>query len=88
MRPSIELPPDDPADAPTPRQQAFLNRHRLQPDRPVDFYEAAQTIGRFIRDRRQLAPTPRQEKLLKAHGKWREGMTRGEAFDQIQRLLA
>jgi hypothetical protein len=30
----------------------------------------------------------RQEQFLKDYGRWRNGMTRGEAFDLIGRILA
>jgi hypothetical protein len=46
----------------------LLNRHNLNPDRPIDYHEAAHTIGRFVRDRRQLLPTDKQKELLKSHG--------------------
>jgi hypothetical protein len=88
MRRSPEQPPDPPPCAPTERQEAFLARHRIYPDRPLDFYEASDVIGRFVRVRRQMSPTVRQEKFLKDRGKWRDGMTRGEAFDLIGRILA
>jgi hypothetical protein len=42
--------------------------------------------GYFVRDRRQMSPTVRQETFLRDHGRWRDGMTRGEAFDLIGRL--
>lgn len=87
MRFSPEQPPDPLPCSPTHKQQAFLARHNLHPDDPDDFYEAAYTIGQFIQSRRRLPPTPRQEKLLKEHGKWRDGMTRGKAFDLLNRLL-
>ncbi len=74
--------------SPTSRQQAFMARHELHLDHPVDFYEAAHTIGQFVDFRRQLPPTARQEKFLKEKGKWRDGMSRGEAFDLIKRIVA
>ncbi len=74
--------------SPTDKQQAFLNRHNLNTDRPLDFYDAACTIERFVRARRQMSPTVRQERFLKERGKWKEGMTRGEAYDLIRVLLA
>ena len=91
------LPPTDPTDpntfdpdfcTPTRKQEDFLDRHRLHPDRAVDFYEAAHTIRTFVDFRRQLTPTAKQEKLLREHGKWRDGMTRGQAFDQIRALFS
>jgi hypothetical protein len=84
--------PDQPADlpdcSPTRKQRAFLNRHQLQPDRPLDFDDAAHTIGRFITERRQLSPTDKQERFLRQRGKWRDGLTRGEAHDLIGHILA
>ena len=88
------LSPSDPTDhdpdfcTPTRRQEDFMDRNRLQPDHPVDFYEAAHTIRTFVDSRRQLSPTVKQEKLLREHGKWRDGMTRGQAFDQIRALFS
>ena len=75
-------------NAPTERQEAFLRRNNIHPDHPLDFYEASHAINRFVHTRRQLSPTVRQEKLLKKHGQWRQGMTRGEAFDRMKQILA
>lgn len=89
MRRSPEMPADLPDETPTRKQQAFLDRHHLQPDdRPLDFHEAAKAIGKFVRGCRALAPTDRQKEFLKKRGKWREGMSRGEAFDLIRCLTA
>jgi hypothetical protein len=88
MRRSPEQPPDPLPCAPTERQEAFLARNKINPDRPPDFYEASHVSGRFVRARRQMSPTVHQEQFLKDHGKWRHGMTRGEAFDRIGRILA
>jgi len=80
---------DDPEPCtPTEKQQAFLDRHHLQPDRPLDFYEASHTINQYVSNRRQLPPTVNQIKVLKEHGKWREDMDRGEAFDAIKAIYA
>jgi hypothetical protein len=73
-------------DSPTRKQQAFLDRHNLCPEQPIDYHEAAHVIGRFVHDRRQLSPTERQKEFLKAQGQWRDGMSRGEAFDLIRRI--
>jgi hypothetical protein len=72
---------------PTRRQAAFLERHDLDPEGQLDYYGAMSHINRFINARRQLAPTPRQIQLLKARGLWRDGMTRGEAFDLIRNKI-
>ena len=72
--------------SPTRPQQAFLLRDKLQPNHKIDFYEASHVIGQFVHARRQLSPTDRQVKFLKEHGKWRDGMNRGEVFDLIQRI--
>ena len=74
--------------AATHKQEAFLNRNNLHPDRPIDRYEAAHKIGTFVDSRRLLSPTVKQESLLRELGKWREGMNRGEAFDLIRRHYA
>lgn len=87
MRHSPEQPPELPHCSPTRRQQAFLARNKLHPDRAIDFYEASHRIGKFIDHRRQLPATAKQEALLRQHGQWREGMTRGEAFDRIRGLM-
>jgi len=75
---------DPPPCSPTERQAAFLERHDLDPEGHLDFYEAMSRINRFVNARRQLPPTPRQIQLLKAWGHWRDGMTRGQAFDLIK----
>jgi hypothetical protein len=75
------------ACSPTNRQLSFMARNQLQPDHPVDFYEAQDRINKFVRFRRRLAPTDRQKNLLQGRGKWREGMTRGEAHDLIRQLF-
>jgi hypothetical protein len=71
----------------TQKQLGFLARNNLYSDHLPDFYEAMATINTFVRIRRQLAPTDKQMKLLKTRGKWREGMSRGEAHDLIRTLL-
>jgi hypothetical protein len=88
MRRYLDQPVDPPFCEPTNRQQAFLDRHKLNPDHAIDFYDAMHTIGRFVDARRQLSPTVRQEKFLKEKGLWRDGMSRGEAFDLIRQILA
>jgi hypothetical protein len=65
-----------------------MARNKLHPGRPVDFDEAMHAIGRFVDARRQMAPTVRQERFLKDRGEWRDGMSRGEAFDAIRRIVA
>jgi len=79
---------DYPVCEPTSKQQAFLNRHKLQPNRPLDFDEASNTIGQYVSACRRQLPSTRQEQFLKEHGKWRDGMTRGEAFDLIGQIIA
>jgi len=79
---------DEDFDPPTEKQQGFLDRHNLIPDRQPDFYEAPSVIGRFIRSCRRLAPTARQKHFLQDHRLWKEGMTRGEAFDLISQCKA
>ena len=71
-------------EPPTPKQEAFLHRNRLH---ATDFYNAMGTISHFVRAQRQLPPTPRQIQLLKQHHQWREGMSRGQAYDAIKRLF-
>jgi hypothetical protein len=62
--------------------------NKLDPGRALDSCEAVHAIGQFVRSRREMSPTPRQELFLKQRGQWREGMSRGEAFDLIGQLLA
>src|SRR6266404_372579 len=72
---------------PTRKQQAFMDRNDMLPeDYQPDFYEAHEAIGHYIDHQRGLAPTPKQKWILQQQGQWREGMTRGEAFDCIRRL--
>src|SRR5262249_10997091 len=70
------------------RQIDFIERHGLPHDPNVDEKTAWEVISDFINNRTRLPPTARQEALLRQKGQWREGMTRGEAFDAIARLLA
>ena len=65
MRPYRDQPVDPPYCSPTRRQQAFLHRYRLDPDRTLDFHAAGHVIGEFARERRQLPPTVKQERFLK-----------------------
>jgi hypothetical protein len=88
MRRSPEQQGDPAPCEPTSKQLAFLARNKLHPGRPVDFYEASHTIGQFVSSRRQMPPTARQERFLKERGEWRDGMSRGEAFDAIRRIVA
>lgn len=73
--------------SPTRKQLAFMERHRISCDRPLDYFEATHAIGRFIHARRRLPPTERQVQLLRKLGTWRDGMTRGEASDAIRRSM-
>jgi hypothetical protein len=79
---------DPPPCSATPKQQAFMDRHDLHPDREVDFYEASHTIRQFVDSRRDLLPTDKQVKFLRQRGKWRDGMSRGQAFDVINSIVA
>jgi hypothetical protein len=87
MRHSLEQHTDPPPCSPTRKQQEFLARNKLHPGPDLDFYEAMHVIGRFVSSRRRMPPTARQEKFLKEQGKWREGMSRGEAFDAIKQCF-
>jgi hypothetical protein len=88
VRFSPEQQVDPPPCTPTRRQEAFLARNKLHPGREIDFYEAAHAIGQFVNARRELPPTSRQERFLKDRGRWRDGLSRGEAFDLIRHILA
>ena len=72
----------------TNRQLACLTKFGLAPDGPVRKYEAHRLISQEIDRRRGLPPTPRQEKFLRSRGRWRDGMTGGEAFDLIGQIKA
>ena len=74
-------------NSPTQKQRACLDRHNLDPHHELDLYQAAKTLGDFFSSRRALPPTARQKEILKQHGFWREGMTRGQAFDRIGTIL-
>src|SRR5262245_28795851 len=71
----------------TPRQAAFLQRLGVDPDPLLRRHEAHEQIVRAIGQRRQMPPTAKQEYFLRQRNQWREGMTRGEAFDLIGDLL-
>jgi|HubBroStandDraft_4_1064222.scaffolds.fasta_scaffold1031060_1 hypothetical protein len=78
--------PDESYDQPTLRQRGFLARHRLDHNGQMDFHQASQRIGQYVAARRRTSPSDRQKRFLMQHGKWRDGMTRGEAFDLIGSL--
>jgi hypothetical protein len=65
---------------------AFLARNGLPDD--LDFYEAGNAISRYVRSRRQLAPTERQRRILVQHNIWRPELSRGEAHDLIGNIFA
>jgi hypothetical protein len=69
----------------TDHQLAFLARNGLisEYDEEPDYHTAKDMINDYVAARRKLAPTPLQEKILRAKGLWRETMTRGEACDLI-----
>jgi hypothetical protein len=73
---------------PTAKQRAFLDRHKLDPSRSMSGANARQVIGEFVNGCRNLAPTPLQEHVLRQHDHWRDGMSRGEAWDRIQEIYA
>ena len=79
---------EEPVSPVTPRQRAFLARHNLQLEGNDDHGNAGQAIRRFILNRRELSPTDRQVAFLQQRGLWREGMSRGEAFDLIRATIA
>jgi hypothetical protein len=85
---STEIQDELPFSEPTPKQQAFLARHGLQDGPQMDFYDAIHTIGDYVSARRLCAPTAKQERLLRQHGLWKPGLTRGQAFDLIKTILA
>jgi hypothetical protein len=75
-------------DSATPRQLAFLKRHGLPIDRPLSRGAACALIADYIGSRRELPPTPQQQRFLRDHGQWRGGLSRGEAFDRIAAIKA
>lgn len=76
-----------PDELPTARQKAFMERNHIDHKPDTGFYDAMHLIGRHIDAKRALPPTQKQINLLKARGKYREGMSRGEAFDAIRWLV-
>jgi hypothetical protein len=80
--------PFPPFNAPTKGQYDFLDRNRLPHDHTTDLCDATRTIDAYVRSRRVLEPTARQIELLKRHKQWREGMTRGDAYDAIRLFFA
>jgi hypothetical protein len=77
--------PDDPY-SPTERQQAFMTRHEIVPEGPIDRSGAWERINGFIQSRRRLGATPFQKEFLRMRDLWRHGMSRGEAFDLIAQI--
>jgi hypothetical protein len=72
-----------PPGSATDKQVAFLKRNGINFTTPIDRLDASDLIRDHIQGRRELAATARQCGFLKHHGQWREGLTRGEAFDRI-----
>jgi hypothetical protein len=74
--------------APTEAQEQSLIRLGIHPGRPISKREASTLIHDAVEQRRSLPPTDKQEWILKQHGQWRPGMSRGEAFDLIGEIMA
>jgi hypothetical protein len=66
----------------TDKQLAFLKRHGVPIDRPLSRGAAQLLIAEYIGERRELPSTPQQQ-FLRDRGQWRDGLSRGEAFDRI-----
>src|SRR4051812_30622762 len=87
MRHSPEMGVERPSGPASARQIAFIDHHELSRDLDLSADYASALISDFVKGRRGLSPTPKQEALLRQKGQWREGMSRGEAFDAIGRIL-
>jgi hypothetical protein len=75
--------PDPSAWRPTKKQLDCLARNGLPCGAGTDFWEAANTINKYVQARRTLPATPKQKAFLIQRGKWRDGMIRGEAHDRL-----
>jgi hypothetical protein len=51
-------------------------------------WEASKVIGEYAQRWRGLHPTDKQERFLREHGLWQDGLTRGLASDLIGNALA
>jgi hypothetical protein len=70
----------------TEQQLACLREMGLNPDRPLSRYEADKLIKENQEAWAKLPPTRYQKGFLVERYLWREGMTRGEATDLIQKV--
>ena len=68
----------------TSRQLGCLEKFGMKPDGPMRRFDAHRLISQEVNDRRRFPATPRQEMFLRARGRWRDGMMRGEAYDLIK----
>lgn len=87
MKRSLEMGVERPSGPASARQLDFIERHDILRELDVSASAASGFIGNFIKTRRKLSPTAKQEALLRQKGEWRAGMTRGEAFDAIGRIF-
>ncbi len=72
----------------TKDKDVIMQAPKTLADVPISqLYPFPNRLTSFIHIRRLLPPTPRQIQLLKQHHRWREGMSRGEAYDAIKRLF-
>jgi hypothetical protein len=55
-------------DSITPNQLAFTTRHDIRLDGPANAVDASRAIAAFVAQRRELAPPPRQEEVLRHRG--------------------
>ena len=60
-----------------------LNRFGMKPKTTIPCREMHRLIGQEVQHRDTLELTPRQEQFPREHGRWRQGMTRGDAYDLI-----
>ena len=71
----------------TEKQLAVLRRHGILSEyQMTDRHTAWRAINELVRLGRELRPTEAQEYTLKQNGLWRDGMTRGEAWDIINEM--
>ena len=84
MKPLEMATNDRPFIPATEKQLAVLRKHGMLADHQIiDRHTAWSKIKELVRLERESRPTERQEYTLKENGLWREGMSRGEAWDII-----
>jgi hypothetical protein len=70
----------------SPAQLQTLRQMGVQTEGSISSHEADQLIKRNKARWESLPPTDKQAFVLRQRGRWRDGMTRGEATELIERL--